>query len=85
MVETKPDIGYTVGVVSRFASNPNAGYLEATKHILRYLKGVLDDAIQYGGDNQDLYGYTDADWGGDKETRKSTGAYLFCLYKGAIS
>ena len=45
IVETKLDIGYTVGVVSRFASNPNAGYLEATKYILRYLKGVLDNTI----------------------------------------
>ena len=85
IVEIKPDIGYTVGVVSRFTSNLNASHLEATKHILRYLKGTLDDAIQFGGNNQDLYSYTNADWGGDKESRKSTRAYLFCLYRGAIS
>jgi hypothetical protein len=32
-----------------------------------------------------LSGYTDADWGGCHDTRKSTGAYLFLLYGGPIS
>ena len=32
-----------------------------------------------------LFGFTDSDWAGDKDTRKSTSGFLFTLYGGAIS
>jgi len=84
MVETRPDIAYAVSVLSRFCSNPNKTHEAAAKHVLRYLKGSLHIGITYGG-NDDLIGYTDADWAGDQDTRRSTGGYLFTLYGGAIS
>ena len=40
MVCTRPDIGYAVGVVSRFISNPGKEHWNAVKWILRYLKGT---------------------------------------------
>ena len=40
MVCTRPDIGYAVGVVSRFMSNPGKEHWNAVKWILRYLKGT---------------------------------------------
>ena len=40
MVCNRPDIGYAVGVVSRFMSNPGKEHWNAVKWILRYLKGT---------------------------------------------
>jgi hypothetical protein len=31
------------------------------------------------------FGFTDSDWAGDKDSRKSTSGYLYTLYEGAIS
>ena len=41
MVCTRPDIGYAIGVVSRFMSNTGREHWAAVKWILQYLKGTL--------------------------------------------
>ena len=48
MVCTRPDIGYAVGVVSRFMSNPGKEHWNAVKWILRYLKGTLNMCLRFG-------------------------------------
>lgn len=57
----------------------------AVKRILRYLKGIANYQLCYQGDNLNLVGYTDADWGGDLDERKSTSGYAFLLGNGAIA
>lgn len=84
MVQTRADICFAVTILSRFNQNPNAKHYSAAKRVLRYLKGTLDYGITYGIDD-DLIGYTDADWAADEETRRSVGAYIYLLYGGAIS
>ena len=42
MIQTRPDVCYTVTVLSRFNQNPNAKHMAAAKRVLRYLKGTLD-------------------------------------------
>ena len=54
--------------------------------MLRYLRGIIDFGIFYrkGGDDE-LVAYTDRDYAGDLEDRKSTTGYVFLLSSGAIS
>lgn len=85
MLQTRPDIAFAVSTVSQFAQNPNTSHYNAVKRIFRYLAGSTDLGVTYGTTDQGLIGYTDADWGGCRDTRKSTGAYLFLLYGGPIS
>ena len=85
MMCTRPDICYVVGLVSRYQSNPGQAHWKAIKRILRYLKGIADYSICYQGRDLRLVGYTDADWGGDLDERKSTSGYAFLLNDGAIS
>ena len=86
MIETRPDIAFVVSTLSQFASNPNEQHWKALKHLFRYLKGSLPLGISYGKPGkQDIMGYTDSDWAGDKGTRKSTSGYLFKLGNGAVS
>lgn len=85
MLQTRPDIAFAVSTVSQFAQNPNSTHYNAVKRIFKYLAGSTDLGVTYGTTDQGLVGYTDADWGGCLNTRKSTGAYLFLLYGGPIS
>ena len=85
MMCTRPDICYAVGLVSRFQSNPGLEHWKAVKRILRYLKGTASYVLCYGGSDTRLIGYTDADWGGDPDERKSTSGYAFLLSGGAVS
>ena len=76
MVCTRPDIAYAVGVVSRFMTNPGQAHWNAVKWILRYLKGTSRSCLCFGSGHLVLQGYTDADYAGDADSRKSTSGYL---------
>ncbi|CAL0313968.1 unnamed protein product [Lupinus luteus] len=86
---TRPDIAYGVGLVSRYMEDPRQNHLVAAKRVLRYLRGSLDFGLWFpacqGGNPRILHGNTDADWGGDKDDRKSTTGYLFKLSNASIS
>ncbi|XP_060190833.1 secreted RxLR effector protein 161-like [Lycium barbarum] len=85
MMCTRPDICYVVGLVSRYQFNPGRGHWKAVKRIFRYLKGTVDYSLCYSGNDLHLRGYTDADWGGDRNDRKPTSGFAFLLNGGAIS
>jgi hypothetical protein len=44
---TRPDIAYSIGMVSRYMSNPKKSHLDAVKRILRYVKGTINFGILY--------------------------------------
>ena len=85
MVCTRPDLAYAVGLLSRFQSDPGIPHWNAVKRVLRYLVGTTNYTLCYGGSDLRLQGYTDADWAGDLDERKSTSAFVFVLNGGAIS
>ena len=71
--DTRPDTAQSVGVVSKFNSNPSEAYLTAVKRILHYLKSTVDLALKYQKqEDESLIGYSDADWAGDCDDRHST-------------
>ncbi|GAU32293.1 hypothetical protein TSUD_63100 [Trifolium subterraneum] len=86
---TRPDINYAVGYVSRFMSNPKASHMVAAKRILRYLKGTQDFDLAFPTSNKEskieLEGFSDSDWCGDKEDRRSTSGYWFRFKNSLIS
>ena len=81
---TRPDIAYAVGMLARFSSKPNQSHWTAVKRVLRYLKGTIDIGILYRGD-AGVLGYSDADYAGDADDRKSTSGYLFLIAGGPVS
>ena len=76
MVYTRLDITHTVGIVSRFLSNPDKKYWTAVKQILRYLRGTSRVCLSFGTDKPMLDGYRDADMVGDVDFRKFTSRFL---------
>lgn len=86
-VVSRPDIMYAVNSVSKFLNNHNDKHWKAVKRIFAYLVGTSDVKIEYrsGGSNAELVSYSDADYAGDVETRRSTTGYVFNMANGPIT
>ena len=85
-VATRPDIAYSVGVLSKFCSKPSEAHLTAAKRVLRYLKGTQNFGLKYEGSvSESLEVYADADWAGDIDDRHSTSGNVCIVASGAVS
>ncbi|KAK9730410.1 hypothetical protein QE152_g15215 [Popillia japonica] len=82
---TRPDLAYAVNVASRAQEAPTEAHVKLVKRILRYLKGTINDGIQF---KRTLYttigAYSDADHAGDKLTRRSTSGMLMKYCEGPV-
>merc|ERR1711884_1002026 len=70
----RPDIAFAVKELARAMSSPTAGDWCRLKRLARYLKGKPRTVKRFRWQTElsRLSIYTDADWAGDKATRKST-------------
>ncbi|KZO91857.1 hypothetical protein CALVIDRAFT_467694, partial [Calocera viscosa TUFC12733] len=75
-----PDISYAISALGQFNANPGREHWLAVKRVLRYLAGTKEMGLvlAHGGEHG-LVGWSDADWAGDHEDRKSTSGYIFML------
>ena len=74
---TRPDIEYTVGVVSRYMHDPSQPHLDELYMILRYLKVAPEKEVMFTKNNHlGVESYTDdVDWTGYLDDRRSTSGY----------
>lgn len=85
-VGTRADIAYAVGIASRFVENPTVAHERAAKRILKYLKKTLTFGILYlSSETNELFVYSDADYAGCLDTRRSTSGSAFIYGSGIIS
>ena len=87
---TRPDITYAVSNVAKFCAKPtNQEHWTAVKRIVRYLKGTSNHGLLYkpqsSVDSSSVVGFSDADWAGDINDRKSTSGYVFQIGGTAVS
>ena len=73
---TRPDIAFAVSLVSQYMHNPCQGHLDAVYRILKYLKQAPGKGLLFkkSGDRR-IEAFTDADWAGSVDDRKSTSGY----------
>ncbi|KAL5478632.1 hypothetical protein ACEPAI_2818 [Sanghuangporus weigelae] len=82
---TRPDIAFTVTLLSKFSVNPGPDHWKAVKRVFAYLKGSRNLWLTYGGvQGRELKGFTDADRSMQEE-RRAISDYVFILNGGAIS
>lgn len=81
---TRPDIAFAVGVLTRHMASPSGRHWAAAKTVLRYLAGTPTAGLRLGG-GPDLVGACDADFAGDRQTRRSTTGFIFRLFGGPVS
>ena len=83
---TRPDIAFAMGMLGRYQQNPGMDHWRAAKKVMRYLQGTKDYMLTYRhSDHLELVGYTDADFAGCVDSKKSTSGYIFLLAGGAVS
>jgi len=83
---TRPDIAYAVQQVCLHMHDPREPHLAALKHILWYICGTLHLSLLLRPSTQsDLLVYSDADWAGCPDTRKSTSGYAVFLGDNLVS
>ncbi len=83
---SRPDIAYAVSKLSQFLDKPLNSHWIAVKRVLRYLAGTRTHAIMYDGARGiKVEGYSDADYAGCIESRKSTSGFIFLIAGGAVS
>ena len=87
LTHTRPDLLYSVGILSRYMEKPSQEHLNAVKRVIRYVKGIADYGLLYkkGESNSELISYSDSDFAGDVGDRKSTSSHIFFLGGMAIS
>uniref|UniRef100_H3H8M3 Integrase catalytic domain-containing protein n=2 Tax=Phytophthora ramorum TaxID=164328 RepID=H3H8M3_PHYRM len=86
MVATRPDLAAAVGVLSQFSADPCPTHWQALKRVLRYLQATPTHGLEFSReDSLGMCGYSDADWAGDIESRRSTSGYAFMMNGGCIS
>ena len=83
---TRPDLSFAVSLLSRFQSNPGIEHWNALMHVIGYIKNTMDYGLTYTrGNGVSPYAFVDADYGGCKDTRRSTSGYVFMMAGGPVA
>ncbi|XP_072146532.1 secreted RxLR effector protein 161-like [Setaria viridis] len=88
LVNTRPDLAFAVGYVSRFLEEPSEDHLVAVKHILRYVEGTKNWGLWFGRKKEKkahVTGFSDSDYAGDVDARKSMTGVIFFLSSSPIT
>ncbi len=79
---TRPDIAFAVGMVCRAMADPQLEDWRRVKRIFRYLAGSSSLGLHFkhsslvASGKPILFGFSDSDWAGDKEGRRSTSGWI---------
>ena len=84
-INTRPDISYAVGALARFNKFPTYRSCKALIRLLIYVRDTSQRGIQFNGTDFKIHAYSDADWGGDLESRRSTTGYVVYAAGGPIA
>ncbi|XP_073112227.1 secreted RxLR effector protein 161-like [Elaeis guineensis] len=77
---TRPNITFAVSVMSQYIHDPRERHQKAAYHIVCYLKGYPRRSLLFSRyEHLKIEGYTDADWVGALDDRKSTSYYCIFL------
>ena len=88
LVNSRPDIAFAVGMVSRFIESPTSEHWAAIKRIVRYIAGTSEYGCKFqkgSTSSLKLLGYSDSDHASDLEKRKSTSGILFFLNDNVVT
>ena len=83
---TRPDLSFSISLLARFQANPGLEHWNALMHVIGYVKNTLDYGLTYSRDAElSPHAFVDADYGGCKDTRRSTSGYVFLMAGGPVT
>ena len=62
-MNTRPDIAYAVGLLSRFGSKPTLTTCHLKMYLMQYKRGTVSKEIKFSGSMFDMHIFTDAGLG----------------------
>ncbi len=84
---TWPDIMFAMHYLSQFSVAPSSEHITALKRVYQYLNGTWDLGMTFHGNRirDDIIGFTDSDWAGDANSRRSVSGYAFIFCGAAVA
>ncbi|XP_013607701.1 PREDICTED: uncharacterized mitochondrial protein AtMg00810-like [Brassica oleracea var. oleracea] len=83
---TRPDLRFSVNYICQKMHMPSQSDFSLLKRILHYVKGSLEMGIRIKANiDSTLECYSDSDWAGCRDTRRSTGGFCTLLGSNVIS
>ncbi|XP_070049071.1 uncharacterized mitochondrial protein AtMg00810-like [Nicotiana tomentosiformis] len=83
---TRPDVSYAVNKLCQFMHDPRESHFLALKRLLRYLKGIMELGLHIQPSSSlAITGFSDADWAGCPDDRRSTHDYCIFLGHNSVS
>jgi len=80
LLHTRPDLAFSVGVLSRYMQSPRESHGEAVKHLIRYIKGTTEYGLFFKRDGTtEITGYSDSSHNIDVDDGRSTTGFMFYL------
>ena len=84
-VSTSLDIAFVVDVLGRYLSDLGQSHWKAAKKVLRYLQGTKDLILTYRRtDTLKVVGFSDSNYAGCMDDKKSTSGYIFMMARGVV-
>jgi len=82
LTNTRPDLYFSIHLLSQFMQAPTVKHYTTVQHVLRYIKANPSQGLFFPTDNHiQLKAFSDSDWGTCPDTRKST--TRFCIFLGS--
>ncbi|KAL0279471.1 UNVERIFIED_CONTAM: hypothetical protein PYX00_001019 [Menopon gallinae] len=82
---TRPDIAFAAMTLGRYCNDPGKEHWTLAKRVLRYLKATPELGIKYSRNVKQLEAFTDSDWAGNVDDRRSCSGNVLMLAGGPIS
>ncbi|CAJ2637826.1 unnamed protein product [Trifolium pratense] len=86
LTTTRPDIAFVTQQLSQFLTSPTQAHYDTACRVVKFLKGSPGRGLYFSRTSKlQLLGFTDANWVGCLDTRRSTSGYCFFLGSSLIS
>ena len=82
---TRPDIAYAASFLGRYSADPTEAHWQMGLRVISYLSHSRNIGLTLGGKPRSLECYVDSDWGGCKDTRRSTSGLVVYLHGSAVN
>jgi len=84
LTTTRPNIAYSVSILSQFMAKPHHNHWKSIKRFLQYLKGTVNFGIKYTNDfSVELTGHSN--WARTLDDKRSISRYVFSVGSGFVS
>nr|GEW44157.1 ribonuclease H-like domain, reverse transcriptase, RNA-dependent DNA polymerase [Tanacetum cinerariifolium] len=86
LLYTRPDLSYSIGLLSRYMQEPQEQHMKAIRQVLHYVKGTKDHGItnKHNRGNK-IHGYSDSSYGVNTQEGKGTTGIIFYYGESPIS